>query len=55
MPVQQFQAPVRRGSQARRRSFIRPWMVIVAIVLAAAAAGVVVAISGPDVSVQHGK
>jgi len=30
-------------------------MVIVAIVLAAAAAGVVVAMSGPHVAVQHGK
>jgi hypothetical protein len=53
--VQHFQAPVRHGSQARKRSFIKPWMVIVAIVLAAAVAGVVVAMSGPDVSVQHGK
>jgi serine/threonine protein kinase len=54
-PVQHFQAPVRQGSQLRKRSFIKPWMVIVAIVLAAAVAGVVVAMSGPDVAVQHSK
>jgi serine/threonine protein kinase len=54
--VQQFQAPVRRGSQSRKRSVVRPWMVIVAIVLAAAVAGVVVGMSGPNVSsVQHAK
>jgi len=34
---------------------IRSWMVIVAILLAAAMAGVIVAMSGPDVSVQRGK
>jgi serine/threonine protein kinase len=54
-PVPQFQAPVRRGSQARKKSFIRTWMVILAIVLAAAVAGVIVAMSGPDVAVEHGK
>jgi hypothetical protein len=30
-------------------------MVIVAIILAAAAVGVVIAMSGPDVAVQHSK
>jgi hypothetical protein len=30
-------------------------MAIIAIVLAAAIAGVIVAMSGPDVAVQHGK
>jgi hypothetical protein len=50
-----FQAPVQRGSGTKKRSFLRPWMVIVAIVLAAAVAGVLVAMSGPDVAVQHGK
>jgi len=55
MPVPRIQAPPRRGSQAKKKSFFRPWMVIVAIVLAAAAAGVVVAMSGPDVAVKHGK
>jgi len=55
LPVQAIPPPVRRGSQARKRSFIKPWMVIVAIVVAAAVAGVVVAMSGPDVTVQHGK
>ncbi|HEX7842472.1 MAG TPA: protein kinase [Kofleriaceae bacterium] len=53
--VPQFQAPSRGGSQVKRRSFLRPWMVIVAILLAAAVAGVVIAISGPNVAVQHGK
>jgi len=50
-----IQAPGRRGSQVKKRAFFRPWMVIVAIVLAAATAGVVVAMSGPHVSVQHGQ
>ena len=50
-----IQAPSRRGSQVKKRSFFRPWMVIVAIVLAAAAAGVVVAMSGPSVAVQRSK
>jgi serine/threonine protein kinase len=45
----------RRDSQARKRSFLQPWMVIVAILIAAAVAGVVVAMSGPDVAVQHSK
>ena len=55
MPGPYVQAPARRGSQVKKRSFFRPWMVIVAIVLAAAVAGVVVAMSGPHVAVQHGK
>ena len=50
-----LQAPTRRGSQVKKRTFFRPWMVFVAIVLAAAAAGVIVAMSGPHVAVQHGK
>jgi len=50
-----IQVPTRRGSQVKKRTFFRPWMVFVAIVLAAAAAGVVVAMSGPHVAVQHGK
>ncbi len=53
--VPHFQAPARVGSQAKKRSFLQPWMVIVAILLAAAVAGVIVAMSGPDVAVQHGK
>ncbi|HET7500470.1 MAG TPA: serine/threonine-protein kinase [Kofleriaceae bacterium] len=54
--VQHFRAPARRSSAPRKRSFVRPWMVIVAIILAAAVAAVVVAMSGPDVStVQHAK
>jgi hypothetical protein len=50
-------APSALDSQARprRRSFLRPWMLIVAILLAAAVAGIVVAMSGPDVAVQHAK
>jgi hypothetical protein len=55
MEVPRFPAPVRRGSQPRKKSLIRSWMVIVAIVVAAAVAGMVVAMSGPDVAVQHGK
>ncbi|HEU4727368.1 MAG TPA: protein kinase [Kofleriaceae bacterium] len=55
-PVQHFQAPARSGPGSRKRSFVRTWMVIVAIVLAAAVAAVIVAMSGPDVStVQHAK
>ena len=53
-PVPHFQAPG-RGRARRRRSFLRPWMVIVAIILAASIAGVIIAMSGPNVSVQHGK
>jgi len=53
--VPQFQAPSRGGSQVRKRSFLRPWMVIVAILLAAAVAGVVIAMSGPNVAVKRGK
>jgi hypothetical protein len=55
MQVPHFQAPVRGGAPAKKKSFLRPWVVIVAIILAAAVAGVVVAMSGPDVTVQHGK
>jgi serine/threonine protein kinase len=47
-------APGRPG-RARKRSFLQPWMVIVAIILAAAVAGVIVAMSGPNVTVQHSK
>ena len=54
-PAPRAQPPSRRRSQARKRSFLRPWMVIVAMVLAAAVAGVVIAMSGPNVSVQQGK
>ena len=54
-PVPHLSAPVRYPPQIRRRSFVRTWMVIVAILLAAAVAGVVIAMSGPDVAVQHGK
>jgi serine/threonine protein kinase len=61
--VPHFQAPVRRGSAAKNakkkpKSFFRPWMVIVAILVAAAVAGVVVAMSGPNVgpdASMHGK
>ena len=53
--VPQNQAPRSPGSQARPRSFLQPWVVIVAILVAAALAGVVVAMSGPDVAVQRGK
>jgi serine/threonine protein kinase len=53
--VPPFPVPGRRRSQARKRSFLRPWMVIVAIILAAAVAGVVIAMSGPSVSMRDGK
>ncbi|TMQ12788.1 MAG: serine/threonine protein kinase [Deltaproteobacteria bacterium] len=53
--VPHLQAPSRAGSQGKKRSFLQPWMVIVAIILAAAAVGVVIAMSGPDVAVQHSK
>jgi serine/threonine protein kinase len=49
-------AEVRPGSiMKRRRSKIRPWMVIVAILLAAGVAGALVAMSGPDVPGLKGK
>ncbi len=53
--VPHFQAPGRGQARARKRSLLQPWMVIVAIILAAAVAGVVVALSGPNVAVQRGK
>jgi hypothetical protein len=45
---------VRRGSHARAKLFIRPWMVLVAILVAATVAGIIVALSGPDVA-MHSK
>jgi hypothetical protein len=53
--VPHLPAPGHPGSQAKKRPFLQPWMVIVAIILAAAVAGVVIAMSGPDVAVQHSK
>jgi hypothetical protein len=54
--VPHFQAPAESTDLgSRRRSVIRPWMIFVAILLAAAAAGVIVAMSGPDVAVHHAK
>ncbi len=48
----------RRASSAamgrRSRSKIRPWMVIVAILVAAGVAAMIVAMSGPDIAVQQG-
>jgi len=57
VPIPQIPAPVQRESQAKakKKSRLRTWLVIVAILLAAAVAGVVVAMSGPDVAVHHGK
>ncbi len=47
---------VRPGSLMRRRqSKIRPWMVIVGILVAAGVAGAIVAMSGPDVPGLQGK
>jgi eukaryotic-like serine/threonine-protein kinase len=50
--VPHFPAPARRESHARAKLFIRSWMVIVAILVAAAVAAIVVAMSGPDVEVH---
>ncbi len=64
MPQHQMLAPrleasiaePRPGSLARRRrSPIRPWMVIAAILVAAGVAGAIVAMSGPDVPLSQGK
>jgi eukaryotic-like serine/threonine-protein kinase len=54
-PVPHVQAPSRGRARARKRSILRPWMVIVAIILAAAVAGVIIALSGPNVAVMRGK
>jgi serine/threonine protein kinase len=54
-PVPHFQAPGRGRVRTRKRSLLQPWMVIVAIILAAAVAGVIIALSGPNVAVQRGK
>jgi serine/threonine protein kinase len=54
-PEPQFQGASRGEAQAVKRSFVRPWMVIVAIILAAAVVGVIIALSGPDVAMQHSK
>jgi serine/threonine protein kinase len=53
--VPHFQAPGRGRARARKRSMLRPWMVIVAIILAAAVAGLIIALSGPNVAVLRGK
>lgn len=53
--VPHFQAPADRRSPTKHTGVIRPWMVILAIVLAAAVAGVVIAMSGPDVAMEHAK
>jgi len=39
----------------RSRSRIRPWMVIVAILVVAGVAAMIVALSGPEIAVQQGK
>lgn len=54
-PVPHFPAAGRAEAHARKRSLLQPWMVFVAIILAAALAGVIVAMSGPDVAVQRSK
>jgi serine/threonine protein kinase len=54
-PPAAFPSTSRSESQVKRRSFLQPWMVIVAIILAGAAVGLIIAMSGPDVAVQHGK
>jgi serine/threonine protein kinase len=55
LPQFPAQAPARSQAKPRRKSLLRPWMLIVAILIAAAVAGVVVAMSGPDVAVQRAK
>ncbi len=47
-------APAPRA-RAKKQGLLRPWMVIVAILVLAAIAAGLVALSGPDVSVQRGK
>jgi hypothetical protein len=54
-PTHRPQTPAPDPDPPRARWSIRSWMVIVAILIAAAMAGVIVAMSGPDVSVQRGK
>jgi hypothetical protein len=39
----------------RRRGLLRPWLVVLLVLIAAAAAGVLVALSGPDVGVKQTK
>jgi hypothetical protein len=55
--VQHFPAPARgtTRNKSKKRSLLQTWLVVIAILLAAAVAGVVVAMSGPDVAVQRGK
>jgi len=61
LPIQpmHFSPPARQAtpvpSSEKKRWPIRSWMVIVAIIVAAAVAGMVVAMSGPDVAVHRGK
>lgn len=61
LPIQpmHFSPPARQDTPVpppvQRRWPIRSWMVIVAIIVAAAVAGMVVAMSGPDVAVHRGK
>ena len=61
LPIQpmHFSPPARQATPVpateKKRWPIRSWMVIVAILIAAAVAGMVVAMSGPDVAVHRGK
>jgi hypothetical protein len=61
LPIQpmHFSPPARQTtpvpSSEKKRWPIRSWMVILAILVAAAVAGMVVAMSGPDVAVHRGK
>jgi serine/threonine protein kinase len=54
-PSAQQRARTRAGSAPRKRSKLRPWMVIAAILLLAGVSAIIVAMSGPDVSVKQGK
>jgi hypothetical protein len=45
--------PVPATPPRKKNSLIKPWVVIVAILVAAGVAALVVALSGPDVTTQH--
>jgi serine/threonine protein kinase len=51
----QYSMEPRASSAVRRKSPIRPWMVVVLILLAAGVATMIVALSGPAVPVEQGK
>ncbi len=54
-PVRAPVPPVLRSTAKKPPGLIRPWMVILLILVAAGIAAVIVAMSGPDVTVKRGK